>query len=111
MDTRDYCIALLDEVDRAGRDPEMAYLVRTRLRRALVGIERGRRGSGETEGLLVGAPPEITHLTKDLAARVIWLTQPSEALDVRWGREWARALEMVGVLREWLSSEATPAVN
>ena len=41
MTTQQYCLKLLDQVEQAGRDPELAYLVRTRLRRALVALERG----------------------------------------------------------------------
>lgn len=104
MTTQRYCLKLLEEVERAGRDPHLAYLVRTRLRRALVALERGRCGlSGG--GMLEDAPTELQHLAKDLAARVVWLCQPSEALDVRWKREWSGVLDAVERLREWVARQ------
>jgi hypothetical protein len=38
----------------------------------------------------------------DLSARVLVLCQPSEALDVRWKREWRDVLEGVAELRDWM---------
>lgn len=103
MTTREYCLSLLDKVDEAGRDPKLAYLVRARLRRAVIGLERGRRGESGTPPLRQ-APQEIQELTTDLTARVIWLCQPSEALDVRWKREWTDVLDGVARLRHWLGA-------
>lgn len=102
MTTQEYCRKLLDEVERAGRDPELAYLVRTRLRRALIALERGKRsGPG---GLLADGPSEVRHLVSSLGARVTSLCQPSEALDVRWKREWGSVLSDVEHLRHWVES-------
>lgn len=103
MTTREYCLSLLDQVDEAGRNPDLAYLVRTRLRRAVIGLERGRRSESGSPPLQQ-APQEIRELTTDLTARVIWLCQPSEALDVRWKREWTDVLEGVKRLRHWLDA-------
>src|SRR4051794_20853857 len=108
MTTQQYCLQLLDEVDAAGRDPELAYLVRTRLRRALVGLERGRRG-GEG-GIAAAAPAEIQQMMGDLTVRVLTLCQPSEALDVRWKREWRDVLTGVAELRAWVLSTPSLAV-
>lgn len=55
MTTREYCLLLLDDVDQAGRDPELAYLVRSRLRRAVIGLERGRRGEPDTPPAATGS--------------------------------------------------------
>lgn len=109
MTTKQHCLTLLNEVDEAGRDPQLAYLVRTRLRRALVGLERGRRDQAG-DGMLGNAPEEVEALAADLAARVVWLCQPSEALDVRWKREWSGVLRDVGRLREWVSQQPERAV-
>ena len=100
MTTRDYCEKLLEEVEAAGRDPNLAYLVRTRLRRALVALERGR--VEDSGGLLNDAPEDVRALTKQLGSSIAWLCQPSEALDVRWGREWRSVLEDVDHLRQWV---------
>jgi hypothetical protein len=103
MTTNEYCLSLLDKVDEAGRDPELAYLVRSRLRRAVVALERGRR-EPTGEAPLANAPVEVQALAKELSERVIWLCQPSEALDVRWKREWSAVLDGVAELRDWMSS-------
>lgn len=108
MTTHQYCRKLLDEVERAGRDPQLAYLVRTRLRRALVGLERGR--SDETSGgLLAEAPTDVRELTASLRMRVESLCQPSEALDMRWTREWDSVLAEVARLRSWVESRPPSA--
>jgi hypothetical protein len=107
MTTQEYCVRLLDEVDAAGHDPELAYLVRTRLRRALVALQRGRSDGGG--GVTATAPPQIRRLMDDLGARVLTLCQPSEALDVRWKREWRDVLSGVAQLREWVSSDGGSA--
>lgn len=107
MTTQAYCQRLLNEVERAGGDPQLAYLVRTRLRRALLALERGRRES--PGGLLADAPPEIRRLTTRLGSRVTSLCQPSEALDVRWKREWSDLLEEVEHLRQWI--QCSPAAE
>ena len=101
MTTNDYFLSLLDKVDEAGKDPEKAYLVRSRLRRAIVALERGRRDQ-DGKGPLLAAPTELQALAKDLSSRVIWLCQPSEALDIRWKREWTTVLEGVEQMRRWL---------
>lgn len=101
MTTNEYCLSLLDKVDEAGRDPDLAYLVRSRLRRAIVALERGSR-EPRGEAPLADAPPELQALVKDLSAKVIWLCQPSEALDVRWKREWASVLDGVADLKSWI---------
>jgi hypothetical protein len=103
MTTQEHCRKLLEQVERAGEDPQLAYLVRTRLRRALVGLERGRRdGPG---GLLADAPSEVRHLVSSLGVRVASLCQPSEALDVRWRREWGCVLSDVERLRHWVDTQ------
>lgn len=105
MTTQQYCLKLLDQVEQAGRDPELAYLVRTRLRRALVALERGRSDS-DKGGILDQAPTDLQDLAKDLASRALWLCQPSEALDVRWKREWRDVLSDMARLREWANLQA-----
>lgn len=99
MTTREYCRQLLEDVEVAGRDPELAYMVRTRLRRSVIALERGRYG--DAHGLLHNAPPEIRRLTMRLGSRALSLCQPSEALDLRWKREWAGLLRDVERLRLW----------
>jgi hypothetical protein len=100
MTTKTYCQELLEAVEAAGADPDLAYLARTRVRRALIALERGR--SDEPVGLLADAPDDIRVLVTDLAARATWLCQPSEALDVRWKRDWSGVLRDIAQLRRWV---------
>ena len=102
MTTQQYCSKLLNEVEAAGRDPRLAYLVRTRLRRALIALERGRSDQPGA-GVLEDAPRELQQLTRDLAVRVVSLCQPSESLDLRWKRDWQGVLADVSRLQGWLA--------
>lgn len=99
-----YYRQLLDAVRRAGRNPDEAYMARTRLRRALVALERGRQGAcgDAAQAPLRAAPPEIDELATQLARQAVTLCQPSEALDVRWHRDWSSVLEGVEQLDLWL---------
>jgi hypothetical protein len=99
-----YYRQLLDAVRRAGRVPEEAYMARTRLRRALVALDRGHyRDSARVEsGPLRDAPPEIKQLAGALAHQAVTLCQPSEALDVRWRRDWSSVLDGIDQLDRWL---------
>jgi hypothetical protein len=108
MTTQSYYLSLLEAVKEAGRDPRQAYLVRSRLRRALVALERGRRGTNELPPLRA-APTEITGLVADLRARVAALCQPSEALGVGWRLEWEAVLADVDRLERWLEASRIAA--
>jgi hypothetical protein len=101
MNTERYCLSLLDAVKEAGRDPRLAYLVRSRLRRALITLERGRRGADEAAPLAT-APAEIRDLVNSLRVRVAALCQPSEALDVGWRQEWVMVVSDVERLERWV---------
>jgi hypothetical protein len=108
MDTERYYRSLLDAVKEAGRDPRLAYLVRSRLRRALVAFERGRRGTDEAAPL-AGAPTEIREVVSDLRLQVAVLCQPSEALDAGWRQEWAKVLADVERLEDWFECRGAVA--
>lgn len=99
-----YYRQLLEAVRRAGRNPDEAYMARTRLRRALVALERGRANGVADAAFapLHDAPPEITELAIQLGRQAVTLCQPSEALDVRWRRDWSSVLDGVDVLDRWL---------
>lgn len=107
MTTRQYCLALLEEVDAAGRDPDLAYLVRTRLRRSIVALERGRHGDGGY-GCLGDAPQEIREIVAALGTKAMRVSQPSEALNTRWVRDWQGVLADVEALRDWLARVPGP---
>lgn len=101
--TKLHCLRLLDAVQQAGDSPELAYLARTRLRRALIALERGPRVSGR---LVPDAPtctsPEIASCVRRLDQLVMHLCQPSEALDQRWRSEWSTVSSEIHKLRALL---------
>src|SRR5258708_6091369 len=96
-----YCLRLLDAVVDAGEDPRLAYVLRTRLRRALVAIERGRHDDAKNSRPLEEAPDHVHELVDDLRLRVYDLCQPSEALSLRWEHGWREVRAKVGVLQDW----------
>lgn len=106
MDTERYYLSLLDAVKEAGRDPRLAYLARSRLRRAIVALQCGRRGVQDPPPLMA-ASAEVRDLVRDLEMRVKVLCQPSEALDVGWRQDWEGVLADVGRLEDWLTDRAT----
>jgi hypothetical protein len=86
MNTKTYYDGLLNEVLAAGQSPELAYQARTRLRRAVLALQRGPNGA--TSVPPVAASLEVAQLTRSLEDRVLHLCQPSEALDARWRDAW-----------------------
>lgn len=108
MTTTDlYYLRLLDAVVAAGDDPHLAYVVRTRLRRALLAVERGRNTEdGARARPLNDAPAEVPALVADLRARVHVLCQPSEALNARWVNGWADVRTRIETLRGCLERRA-----
>jgi hypothetical protein len=87
MDTKPYYARLLDEVLAAGETPELAYQARTRLRRAVLALQRGPNGDSSTPP--AAASPAIAQITRSLEDLVLHICQPSEALDMRWREAWA----------------------
>ena len=87
MATNEYYLRLLRTVRDAGELPELAYQARTRLRRALLALERGRRGDPEPGPM--GGSEQIKSVVLRLQQQALHICQPSEALDLRWRREWA----------------------
>jgi hypothetical protein len=87
MDTRSYYVKLLSEVLVAGDSPDLAYQARTRLRQALLALERGPYGEELPSPAAIS--PEVARITRRLETCVLHLCQPSEALDARWRKEWA----------------------
>jgi hypothetical protein len=78
-------LRLLRAVREAASDPEKAYLVRSRLRRALVAFNRGFYGDSNAALLA----PELQAAVRRIEQHALRLCQPSEALDLRWKREWS----------------------
>src|SRR5947209_7777639 len=97
MDTSPYYTRLLSEVLAAGESAELAYQARTRLRRALLALQRGP--NGDTSDPPVDRSRDIARITRRLEARVLHLCQPSEALDARWRDQWASVSDDVRALQ------------
>jgi hypothetical protein len=97
MDTKSYYSRLLDAVLVAGGSPELAYQARTRLRRALLALQRGPNGAFATPP--AATSPVIADITRSLEDRLLHLCQPSEALDMRWREAWGLVAEDVVALK------------
>lgn len=107
------CLAQIDAVRDAASDPEMAYLLRTRLRRALLtcartaadlaGADRPELPRDIGKDSYVGVQPvELSMLAAQILSASSHLCQPSEALDVRWESGWRELDAMLERLREAL---------
>src|SRR5437868_9461250 len=104
MYTKPDWLQLLEMVREAGDDAESAYLVRTRLRRALLGSARFATTLAGVKGPDLPGPYPVSLGVSPLAAKVldrchrlyektVRLCQPSEAFDARWKRGWGECLK------------------
>jgi hypothetical protein len=93
-------LELIDAVLSAGSNPHQAYLVRSRLRRALVALNRGF----SDEQPPADVPGDVDSRARRLEQRALHLCQPSEALDVRWKREWAAVRQELEQLHSELAA-------
>jgi hypothetical protein len=107
------CLKRIDDVVTAAADPRAAYLIRSRLRRAILSCARlvaETRGAPKPDipGVFT-TPPE----SDDSDARVIALCnriffsaqelcQPSESFDVRWEHGWVQLHAELDGLRDAL---------
>jgi hypothetical protein len=112
MITREQCIRELDAAAAAADDPQNAYQVRTRVKRALLStVRRVARLHGFKEPALPGvfefsqeqealdSAREVLDLCNQLHIRVGRLCQPSESLDTRWTEGWREVVADMGRLR------------
>lgn len=122
MATSEQCLEQLDDVYEAARDPSAAYLIRSRLRRALLSCSRLIAESTgvakpDVPGMFSGAPGtsadegEILRLCERIHAIAKELCQPSESFDTRWEHGWVGLCEELGRLRDLLRAMPTvPAI-
>lgn len=115
MASVDTCLRRIDDVGSAAADPRAAYLIRSRLRRALlscarlVAEEHGSR-KPEVPGVFTAPPaadaPErrVIALCNRIFASAKELCQPSESFDLRWEQGWALLSRDLENLREALLS-------
>lgn len=101
MHTKRIFVEQVAAVRAAAIDPESAYLVRTRLKRALLtctGAAATAAGLQPPIFPMPWTPPssasaivhEVALTCNGILGDVDHLCQPSEALDVRWEQGWAR---------------------
>ena len=104
MHTKNECLQLIKAVRDIAGDPDSAYLLRTRMKRALLSIGRlAAHHAGVEAPKLLGPiylPDEAPVISRNLIASCNHLLsntrnlcQPSEALDTRWNEGWARVIE------------------
>ena len=114
MHTKADWLLLFEKVREAGDDAESAYLVRTRLRRALLGSVRLATTHAGVEGpdlpgtysLPAGVSPlaaKVLDRYNRLYERTVRLCQPSEAFDARWRQGWGTCLRDLDELEHALS--------
>jgi hypothetical protein len=94
------CLQLIEKVRDAADDPAAAYLIRSRLRRAILSCARmvaDKHGAPKPEVPGVFAAPasatEVDHQVVTICNRIYGiaheLCQPSESFDLRWQEGWA----------------------
>jgi hypothetical protein len=104
MTASEHCLTQIAAVRDAAEDPGAAYLIRSRIRRAILSCARMvAEAAGAEKPEIPGvfrSPPgcsnteaEIIRLCNRIYGTARELCQPSESFDVRWGRGW-QALSM-----------------
>jgi hypothetical protein len=99
MTRNDECIRQINEIHDAARDPSAAYLIRSRLRRAILACARLVAESTGTEKPRVPGVFEVPAGGSESERQMIRLCnriygiagelcQPSEAFDTRWEAGW-----------------------
>jgi hypothetical protein len=104
MTSTEQCLTQIAGVFEAAADPRAAYLIRSRLRRAILSCARlVAQAAGADKPVIPGVFPapspssrtdaEIIALCNRVYATARELCQPSESFDVRWESGW-RALSV-----------------
>lgn len=104
MHTKNECLQLIKSVRDIASDPYSAYLLRTRVKRALLSISRlAAYHAGVETPMLPGTmslPDQAPLRSRNLISSCNYLLsstrklcQPSEALDTRWNEGWATVIE------------------
>ena len=119
MHTKKECLELINSIRETAADPYSAYLLRTRVKRALLSTIRLAANYASVEmpsipgtfKLPTGAPKrsvDLINSCNNLLANTRKLCQPSEALDTRWTRGWAEVVSDLSIverlLKEWPES-------
>lgn len=102
MHTSEDCLRLIEKARACGTDPESAYLLRTRVKRAILSATRLAAASVRHDAPSLPIPIEVVTDSRETAevfkacnqliAVTRELCQPSEALDCRWRDGWSEVL-------------------
>jgi hypothetical protein len=109
------CLQLIESARASAREPESAYVLRTRLKRSLLGVgQLAAKRAGvagpvmpEDIGRMSLRDPASSHVLSicvSLLAKTRSLCQPSEALDSRWRLGWVAVHEDLDRLERSLLS-------
>ena len=121
MHTKKECLQLIKAVRDIASDPDSAYLLRTRVKRALLSIGRlAAYHAGvetprlpETMSLPDQAPLSSRNLIAScngLLSSTRKLCQPSEALDMRWNEGWATVIaELAHIEKQLMDWPESPS--
>lgn len=122
MSAEERCLHLIEKVCDAADDPAAAYLIRSRLRRAILSCARmvaGEHGARKPDipGVFVaptGASDndfEIVTLCNRIYEIARELCQPSESFDVRWKEGWATLQRELDQLHVALATRGRPTLG
>ena len=121
MHTKKECLELIKAVRDIASDPDSAYLLRTRVKRALLSIGRlAAYHAGVEAPRLPGtmslpdqAPLRSRNLIVScncLLSSTMKLCQPSEALDTRWNEGWASVIaELAHIEKQLMDWPESPS--
>lgn len=119
--TTELCLAQLESVFHAARDPSSAYLIRSRLRRTLLSCARlvaesagavkpDRPGVFRVAPNATGSEAEVLRLCERIYGIASELCQPSESFDTRWEQGWAELREELCRLRAAVGAPTAAAL-
>jgi hypothetical protein len=115
MPTLRNCLRLIGSAKASAREPESAYVLRTRLKRSLLGASQLAATCAGVAGPLMPedidrmslrdpASSEVLRVCVSLLSKTRSLCQPSEALDARWRSGWAAVHQDLDLLERTLLS-------
>ncbi len=119
MHTKKECLELIEAVRDIASEPDSAYLLRTRVKRALLSISRlvAYHTGVETPRLpkTMSLPDQaplssrnLVALCNGLLSSTRKLCQPSEALDTRWKEGWATVIAELADIEKQLMDWPEP---
>jgi hypothetical protein len=117
MPTLHDCLGLIASTKASARNTESAYVLRTRIKRSLLGVSQWAAEYAGVAGTLMPDDIDRVHCEDPKSAKILGicvsllsktrsLCQPSEALDSRWHSGWDAVCYDLDILeRELLSTE------